>query len=381
MLIILLTLILIRPFICSLAFFTLNYVYSIALLAFLIFWFVYKGISLAKLKLLKYPLALFILALIISVSFSKFTVNSIDEFYKYASGLALLLLASSLKGVERKYLIYCLMLSALIISFLAIHQYFFGFKSLLSYVNKKEITDPFIMDYIERKRVFFPFVTPNILGGYIAMVIPLCLAYKYSVFFIIPLFIALILTKSIGALLVLYLGLALYFYLTGKFRKRELFFLSAILLIIGSVFLYRATIQKEHTQPLFSTLTRFNYWLDALKIIVKSPLIGVGPGNFNLAQSRYAHNSFLQIWIEMGLLGITSFLWLIIAVLRHGFNIIKNSSEKPVIAGLFCANAVFLLHNLIDFSFFLPEVVFIWWLIMGLTILTPPIQICNRNII
>ena len=105
--------------------------------------------------------------------------------------------------------------------------------------------------------------------------------------------------------------------------------------------------------------------------------------------SRYAHNSYLQIWPEMGLLGLFSFDWLICGVFRLWFRNFTESLYKnqaaclftPLEAGRrrcptaaygslpltgFTASAVFLLHNFLDFTFFLPEVAFIWWVILGL---------------
>lgn len=94
------------------------------------------------------------------------------------------------------------------------------------------------------------------------------------------------------------------------------------------------------------------------------PLAGVGIGNFNLNYSRYAHNSYLQLWAEMGILGLLSILWLIVCVFWGG---VKNSgrnnkSSLPLLTGVL----TFALHNAVDFSFFLPEAAFIWWLLLGL---------------
>ncbi|MDD5166157.1 MAG: O-antigen ligase family protein, partial [Candidatus Omnitrophica bacterium] len=144
-----------------------------------------------------------------------------------------------------------------------------------------------------------------------------------------------------------------------------IFFLLAILLISGFIIALRMNTQKQHIQPVFSTLMRLGYWEDSLKIIRAHPLSGIGLGNFNLSQSRYAHNSYLQIWAEMGILGIVSLLWLIIAVLKQGLGSLKTSINKLQTVSLFSANIIFLAHNFIDFSFFLPEVVFLWWVILG----------------
>ena len=367
---ILLTLIFIRPFISSLAFPYLNYIYSALFLIFLIIWFISKNIPLSKIKPLKYPLILFCFAQIISVVFSTNKLNSFIELYKYISGLFLFLIVASLNDKDKIRIIGTVVLTGLFISLLAIYQYLIGFQHILEYMDKAKITAPFVLDYVGRKRVFFPFVTPNALAGYLAMIIPLVFINKYRVWFIIPLFLAVLLTKSLGALLSIFLALGLYFYLQGKLGKRRISFLVGLLVTIGAIFISRSITQKQHLQPIFSTLMRLNYWKETLRIIKAAPLTGIGIGNFNLAHSRYAHNSYLQIWAEMGILGIISFLWIIFITFNIGFKKLRSSeNQNYIITGILAAIIVFLLHNFIDFSFFLPEVSIIWWAIFGLLLI------------
>jgi putative inorganic carbon (HCO3(-)) transporter len=261
-------------------------------------------------------------------------------------------------------------ISAFVISLLAIYQYLFGFRYLLSFVAKQGITDTFVLDYIGRGRPFLPFVTPNTLAGYLAMMIPLSFVYKNRIWVVIPLFCALLMTKSLGALASLFLGLSMYFYLQKGPTKRNIVFLTVLAIIIGFVFLARLSIPQLHTQPLFSATMRLRYWQDTLEMIKAHPLAGVGPGNFNLTYSRYAHNSYLQVWAEMGISGIISMLWLAFALLMGGLKKLKNESNRPLVSTLLCASSVFLIHNLVDFSFFLPEVSLGWWLLAGLLIST-----------
>jgi len=336
------------------------------LIILLIFWFFYRGRAMAKLPALKLPLCLFFLALIISLSFSQDKLNSFQELYKYVCGLSLFIIAASMDRKKKNLLIYTFLGSAVIVSLIAIYQYFFGFQYLLNYLANIENADPFVFDYIEQKRVFLPFVTPNILGGYLAMTIAVCLLIKKRVWIIAPLLIALLLTKSIGALIALCLGLVLYSCLRGEQSKKKALFIFGLLLIIGVIFMARSAIQKEHTRPVFSTMARLDYWKDTLTVIKTHYLTGVGIGNFNLPQCRYTHNSYLQILAEMGPLGLISLLWLLFSVFRLTFKNLKDSQQETQVTALFTASAIFLAHNFIDFSFFLPEVAFIWWMITGL---------------
>ena len=363
----LLILIFIRPFISSLAFPYLNFIYSVFLIGFLFILTIAKGIPLKKIQALKHPLLLFCLALIISVTFSSSEINSLKEIYKYVSGLLMLLVAASLTYEDRSRVIKTVVIAGFFISLLAIYQYFFGFQHILNYMVKEKISDSFALDYLERKRAFFPFITPNTLAGYLIMIIPLVLINKKRTWFIIPISFALLLTKSLGAFLSIFLALGIYFYLQGKLEKRKVLFLFGTLVIIGLIFIVRSATPKEHLKPIFSTMMRFNYWKETLIIIKAHPLSGVGIGNFDLIQSCFTHNSYLQIWAEMGILGIFALLWVILESLKAGFKkLIVTRKQDTATICLLSANLAFLAHNFIDFTFFLPEINIVWWVLFGL---------------
>jgi O-antigen ligase len=369
---ILLILIFTRPFISSLAFPCANAVHVTLLFGFILAWILRKHLSVDAIKPIQYPLLLLVLAIAISTVFAQDKIAAVKELYNYAQGIFLLIIAASLSPVEKKRIIACMVISAFVISLLAIYQYLFGFRYLLSFVVKKGITDTFVLDYIGRGRPFLPFVTPNTLAGYLAMMIPLYFAYKNRIWTVIPLFCALLMTKSLGALASLFLGLSIYFYLQKGPKKRNIFFLIALSIIIGLVLFARLGIPQLHTHPLFSATMRLRYWQDTLGVIKINPLTGVGPGNFNLIYSRYAHNSYLQIWAEMGISGIIAVLWLAFTVISYGLQNLKNDSYKSSIIVLICANSIFLIHNLVDFTFFLPEINLIWWVLLGVLASTLP---------
>lgn len=66
-------------------------------------------------------------------------------------GLTLLAFGFSITSEEKEKVILWMVASGLFVSVLAIYQYAYGFKHLLDYVSKNNISDPFILEYIERK--------------------------------------------------------------------------------------------------------------------------------------------------------------------------------------------------------------------------------------
>jgi putative inorganic carbon (hco3(-)) transporter len=361
-----LILIFLRPFISSLAFPYLNFAYSALLLFFIAIWIIFKRVPLNKLKAHGYPLLLFSLAIIASLIFSIDRANSLKELYKYLSGLLLFLIAAGLIYEDKLRVIRAIVMAGLIISLLAIYQSLFGFQHILHYIAKEKISNSFALDYINRGRAFLPFVSPDMLAGYLIMAELLALSRKKYFLLILPFSVALLLSMSLGALISLSAALAIYFFLQDRFKKSNAILILGILVIAGLIFFARSATQKGHLHPVFSTMMRLNYWVDTIKMIKSHPLTGVGIGNFNLMQTRYAHNSYLQLWAETGILGIISFLWLVASLLKTAIKNAGTALNKKIAGSLIAANAAFLIHNLIDFSFFMPEISLIWWIIVGL---------------
>jgi len=215
----------IRPFVSSPAFPYLNFAFSLVFLIFLGAYFIYKKAYLLDPRSLFYPILLFIFALFISLVFSQDKINSSVQLYKYLTGLLLFFVVASLSKRERISVVRTITLAGLIISLLAIYQYFFGFKHLADYLANSKSLFPFVLDYLQSRRVFAPFVTPGILGGYLAMVIPLFFINKDRSWLFPVVFFALFLTRSLGAFLSLFFGLIVYFCLQGRFKKRAIFYL------------------------------------------------------------------------------------------------------------------------------------------------------------
>ncbi len=342
--------------------------YTPSFLTFLGLWISVKGLSLKKLGSVKFPLLLFFLSMLISVAFSTDRAKSFRELYAYTVALLLFLVTFSLPYDDKTRIIKTLLLSGFLVSLLAIHQYFVVFPELINYLKEKKVVDPFLVHFVSQKRVLFPFTTPNILGGYLSMLLPLTLLLSEGkILILLALALTLFLTQSLSGLLSTFFSFAVFFSLKGQFRKaRNLLLLAVVGSAIALIFFLRTARNVEYLQPFFSWTMRFDYWREAVKIIMAHPLTGVGLGTFDLPQCRFAHNSYLQIWGEMGILGIVSFLWLLGTVLAGALKRTRNSSHKGTLLLLITALAAFLFHNVLDFSFFLPEVCLIGWVLLGL---------------
>ena len=276
------------------------------------------------------------------------------------------MICRSLSSEDKHKIIVTLIASGIFVALLAAYQYVFGFQNLINYMTENKISDPYVVDYIHQKRVYYPFITPNALGGYLIMIIPIALALQKKPWIAFMLFLPLLLTKSIGALFSLFLTMTIYFYLKGRLTKKTLLLLLGILVALALVFLARTQTTLQAFQPFFSSEMRWNYWRDTLSIIRAHVWTGMGLGNFDMPYSRYSHNAYLQIWAETGIFGLLSFMFLIVTILKSGLKEMRDSSDKIMSAALISAACAFLIHNLMDFTLFLPELSLIWWAILGL---------------
>jgi O-antigen ligase len=271
---------------------------------------------------------------------------------------------------------------------------------LLEYI--KEINaDVYIHDFVNLKRVFSTFISPNIFASYVVMMLFIGAGLLISapklekIIYGLSLLImatSLILTKSAGGILAFVLTFILFiFYVISYMLPEQGFkktairkfstsatFLSFIFLIIFIVFIWNRIPQflnfKNPNNPI---IQRSYYWQASINMIKDFPVLGAGWRKFGslyefykspLANiSHYSHNIFLQIMAEMGPLGLLSFLWIIFIFLKTGLRNIKNNdSQQGLKIGLFCAGCVFLIHNLFDLSFYFGQAAYFWWVILGL---------------
>ncbi|MDD3345525.1 MAG: O-antigen ligase family protein [Candidatus Omnitrophica bacterium] len=361
-----LALILIRPFISSLAYPYANTVYSSILIISLLSWLLLNKPSRGEFRRLLPPAICFFAAMVLSSCLSADKTRSFFEYYKYLSGMLLVFMLPGLDNKDRGIYIKAILSCGVVIGILAIYQYFIGFEHLRRFVETQNINSSFVLDYLRQKRVFFPFVTPGVLAGYLAMTFPLTLLYKKTLWLSAPLLLcALFLTESIGALISLFIGMLIMISLTDSPARTKSIIALAVFIIIPIAFFMRIIPGRDHLSPLFSLSMRVDYWKNTLEIIKTHPFLGVGPGNFNLVYSRYAHNSLLQFMAETGVFGLLSLTWFVCAAAAPAIRSILAKKESLI---LFVSLAIFAIHNLMDFSFFLPEASLSAWAILGLLV-------------
>lgn len=370
----------IRPIICDQIFFYLDV--SINLIFFISAFIMIKinhSVNYKNNNIQIFTLVFFI-SLIFAFVVSKNYLNSLITIPKYFSAAILFYLICIAGKKNKNQLIITLLLSAILVCLLSLRVLFISSKYVKAYLSSHNINYPFAFDYLERNRAFAPFISPNLLACYLAMIIFLSLGIvlqylkekrKVLMLFLTILGIGLFsyvffLTQSFGAWLIFFIVMLLFFYATKFINTKAIAIIILMLIIIGTIFNLRIDKSKPHTQLLFSAEKRLSYWKETLNLIKHYPISGLGIGNFNLRETRNAHNSYLQIWAETGLFGLLSWLGIITVFIRSGIKLILTKQLSNYRLGIFLAGIYFILHNFIESALFFYQVAFLWWVILAL---------------
>lgn len=303
--------------------------------------------------------------------------------------------------------------ASLLITLDGIHQYFFRYADYARYLQEN---DPFWSQEMEQVahtwiaalsgRVFTQFFAlPSHLAGYFLMLLPLNVVLIFQetrkelkvIWSIVLLLngIVFFFTKSFGALLV-FLCMLIVVNLLWVWNKRILTWrwllkISSGSLIIGITLLFligyvrgQYLWELQGKNPLWD---RWLNWKTALTIWSDHPFLGTGLGTFGIMypqymqpganEAQYAHNTYLQFGAELGMIGFVLIMFLagnwslsVVNALKEHFRSAvqeKDSSFFYGVAGSF-AGLGFLLHNVIDFDFYVFPLGLLGMAMMGLTL-------------
>lgn len=335
-----------------------------------------KGIKTATIDRI---IIIFLLSLAISIIFSNNFLKSLAESYKYLPLIGLFYITRVADREDKRQLNLILILSAALVSVYSLCHLFILSRFISEYLSNNP-NYPFADVFLVMKRAASPFLTANLLANYLVMIIILCLGLTIQkikdnkkdplLFLNISClsisFITLFFTKSIGGWLTLILSISIFFAFAKMLNKKTLSLIFVIFIIFSAVLAMRMGGDKDFTKPTFSVHKRISYWKETVNIIRKDPLTGTGIGDFTLKDTRSAHNSYLQVWAETGLLGIISWLGIIFLFIRKGLGELRYKKVIYYRSGILSSGVAFILHNLIDFGFFSPQVAFLWWIVLGL---------------
>lgn len=205
--------------------------------------------------------------------------------------------------------------------------------------------------------------------------------------FLLLLTVIMFLTKSKGGILteVVVLGILVYGLFSFKFQiLKKLWFLVPTLFIIFSLIffgyvyqLYNPTIQNYGSRIEDDTLQiRYATWFSTSQILSGEAVLGTGLNGFKYRYDdykllefpedfQYPHTLIFNFWTETGLLGLFSFIVLIIYAFYMCLKMNSNNINYMGL-GLLGALSAIVIHGLVDVPYFKNDLALQFWALIAL---------------
>ncbi len=334
-----------------------------------------------------FVLAIFMVLVILAEVFSISPSQSLESFIFYATCfLIVILIISSVKTPSDLNLLIVLMLVGVTITgLISIWQYMSG--SIKVNPSQTDINFSYGL-----KRIPSTFGNPNVYAIFLIIMLPFFYSAVLNaktlmrklllIAMAVPPLVALVLTGTRSAWLAVIISL----FIVVFFKNRKLI---PVFLLLGlmSIPLLPASITNRimtltNISNDTSTQYRLKIYESVMHVIKDFWFSGLGLGSdvFQKAYNRYykftgqgviahAHNLYLQIWLEMGIMGLLSFVWFTLRMIKKSIKAIFSDADKAVknilIAGLAGIIGV-LFMALAEYIWFYPRVMFIFWAVVGI---------------
>lgn len=276
-------------------------------------------------------------------------------------------------------------LSGLVVCLFGIMQYVLGWNVSQAWTDEEMFTDI-------KMRIYSTLENPNVLGEYILLVLPVTigLMWKKKGIFTKIIYggmaavmgLALILTFSRGCWIGIIAAAGVFVtFAAGKLWGLALIVLPIIPMILPQSIINRFTSIGDMSDS--STSYRVYIWMGTLLLLKDFWLSGIGPGpeafnqvypfySYSAVVAPHSHNLFLQIWVESGIVGVLSFLILLVVFVRKLAQSSKfggkHSELSVTMIAIGAALVGFLMQGMFDNCFYNYRVFMIFWSTLALGI-------------
>lgn len=285
--------------------------------------------------------------------------------------------------MQLKILLFLMVSGGALVALYGFYQYIFQDKFGGVWVDTEMFEGMF--------RVYSTFANPNVLGEYLLLIIPLSVACFFITKPIImklfylgatgAMMLCLILTYSRGCYIGILVAAAVFMVLLDK-RFIFLGILGLLLLpfVLPETILNRFLSIGNMSDS--STSYRVYIWMGTIAMLKDYWFSGVGPGEaafnvvypvygYNGISAPHAHNTYLQIMCDSGIIGIFAFIVVIYQYFKALF--CAYLKEKDVTARILMISAMsavtgFLVQSLFDYTFYNYRVMLLFWTMIGMGI-------------
>jgi len=334
-------------------------------------------INFKKNKLLYISILLFLFFATVSILFNHNTKQALGEWKAfYLEPIILFFIITNISIDIKKYIINGLLMSGLATSLFAIYQHFTGF--FVPYA---------FWENLNTYRVTAWYGFPNGVGLFLAPIFAIALynlknhsvkswPFLLGTLFIITSLPAIFFAKSTGALVSIFSAIFLILLFYKKTR-----WIIIILTIFSSLLIFNLPkLQNIKTELILqdrSGQIRIGIWKETLEYLKDHPIKGSGLGSYSQEIKTYhqkvngeyieiyhhPHNIFLTIWVNTGLIGLLSFIIILVYILH------KNIKEKNIYNNFLLLSLLMLLiTGLVDSPYIKNDLAILFWFLIYLSL-------------
>ena len=238
-------------------------------------------------------------------------------------------------------------------------------------------------------RMTGPYTNPIDLATYLMVAVPILLTFWISCHgwfrgLLAGLLLLLIgcfgRTEASGAWVGFCVGMAAIISFDQKIRRYGIVVLMMLVLVGGFWLLHVGRLNSTFSSHEIGTQDRIAMWQAAIGMIRDRPILGHGLNTFMAnyldywvggeRMPRYAHNCYLQMAAETGLVGLAAFLVLLGLLFRRCLSGLRRLSgdKRLMLCGLSAGLLAFAVHAGVDTNFYSLRQAALFWVLAGLAI-------------
>jgi len=338
------------------------------------------------------PISLFFIVCTASLIYSADKNLTLRGVVILCSNVALFyILVGCLTSFYRLKLFIALLIAAgLSVSLLGLIHFFLVQPVMLKLIGDAGLTTT-AKSMVALNRIGSTFGWPNLLAGFLMLLIPVAFVFIFlqkgkrdaicMAVITLLLVLAMFFTYSVGGWLSFIAASIICTLLLVRSRyggkTQSSIGRTALLALLGILLIIALGLMISNRLNVFtvgSFKSRLAYVNSAVQIIRNYPLLGSGLETFRVAMqsfirsaeffSSYVHNSYLQIWAELGPMGFCLFVMLVFSIVKIGKDAIEridNHEERLALTGIFCGLLAFALHNVLSYTLLTPQISMFWW--------------------
>lgn len=184
---------------------------------------------------------------------------------------------------------------------------------------------------------------------------------------------AIVAAQSEGAIVGVAAGLVTFGLLHKKTRRATVVAAVILAVVIALIPVTRNLAAEKLTLRDWSGTVRRITWGETVEMLSDRPLTGAGLAGYPIVMRdyhkataieifQYPHQIVLNIWSELGLLGLIAFSW----ILMTFFRLAGRDESRPYGRIAIAAMVALLVHGLVDVPYFKNDLAFLFWIIVAL---------------